>query len=50
MDIYNYKKPQKETGNSLIKQDNFITWSEVISNHLIEVAKKHEKIFVYKIV
>ena len=36
----------KETGNSLIKHDNFITWSEVISNHLIELTKENDKLMV----
>ena len=36
----------KETGNSLVKQDNFITWSEVISNHLIKLTKENDKIMV----
>lgn len=36
----------KETGKFIIKNDNLITWSEVISNHLIELTKKHKEIMV----
>ena len=36
----------KETGELLKKDDNLITWSEVISNHLIELTKQNKKINV----
>ena len=36
----------KETGKFITKNDNLITWSEVISNHLIELTKKHKEIMV----
>jgi len=36
----------KETGNFITKNDNLITWSEVISNHLIELTKKNKDINV----
>lgn len=36
----------KETGEFLKKDDNLITWSEVISNHLIELTKQNKKINV----
>ena len=36
----------KETGEILKKEDNLITWSEVISNHLIELTKINKKINV----
>ena len=35
-----------ETGERISKNDNLITWSEVISNHLIELTKKYKKINV----
>lgn len=34
----------KETGKIIKKEDNLITWSEVISNHLIELTKKNKDI------
>ena len=34
----------KETGEVIKKNDNLITWSEVISNHLIELTKKEESV------
>jgi len=34
----------KETGEFIKKNDNLITWSEVISNHLIELTKKNKDI------
>lgn len=36
----------KETGDLLTKQENVITWSEVISNHLIELTKQESKLMV----
>lgn len=36
----------KETGKFITKNDNLITWSEVVSNHLIELTKKHKEIMV----
>ena len=36
----------KTTGKIKKKNDNLITWSEVISNHLIELTKNNEKINV----
>ena len=35
-----------ETGEKISKNDNLITWSEVISNHLIELTRKYKKINV----
>ena len=35
-----------ETGKFLKKEDNKITWSEVISNHLIELTKKNNDLMV----
>ena len=35
-----------ETGEKISKNDNLVTWSEVISNHLIELTKKNKKINV----
>lgn len=35
-----------ETGKPLKKKDNLITWSEVISNHLIELTKFNKKLMV----
>lgn len=35
-----------ETGTFIAKKDNKITWSEVISNHLIELTKKHKELMV----
>ncbi len=35
-----------ETGKIIKKDDNLITWSEVISNHLIELTKSNKKINV----
>ena len=36
----------KETGEPIKKDDKLITWSEVISNHLIELTKHNKKINV----
>jgi len=36
----------KATGEFINKNDDLITWSEVISNHLIELTKKYKKINV----
>ena len=36
----------KETGNILKKEDNLVTYSEAISNHLIELTKKNKDIMV----
>lgn len=35
-----------ETGNFITKKDNKVTWSEVISNHLIELTKKNKDLMV----
>ena len=35
-----------ETGNFVKKDDNKVTWSEVISNHLIELTNKNKDIMV----
>ncbi len=35
-----------ESGIRINKNDNLVTWSEVISNHLIELTKKNKKINV----
>lgn len=35
-----------ETGNFLKKEDGLVTWSEVISNHLIELTNKNKDIIV----
>ena len=35
-----------ETGNFIKKQDNKVTWSEVISNHLIELTKNNKDLNV----
>lgn len=35
-----------ETGNFVKKEDNKVTWSEVISNHLIELTNKNKDIMV----
>ena len=35
-----------ETGNFIKKKDDKITWSEVISNHLIELTKKNKDLVV----
>ena len=35
-----------ETGNFIKKQDDKITWSEVISNHLIDLTKKNKDLVV----
>ena len=35
-----------ETGKILKKEDNLITWSEVISNHLINLTKKNKELIV----
>ena len=35
-----------ETGNFIKKEDNLVTWSEVISNHLIELTKRNKDIVV----
>lgn len=34
----------KETGEIIKKEDNLVIWSEVISNHLIELTKKNKDI------
>jgi len=36
----------KETGEVIKKDDYLITWSEVISNHLIELTKKNKELMV----
>lgn len=36
----------KETGEIIKKEDNLVTWSEVISNHLIELTKNDKDIMV----
>lgn len=36
----------KDTGNTISKKDDKITWSEVISNHLLELRKKNNKLHV----
>jgi len=36
----------KETGEIIKKDDNLVIWSEVISNHLIELTKKHKEMMV----
>lgn len=36
----------KETGKIFSPQDSLITWSEIISNHLIELTKKHNNLMV----
>ena len=36
----------KETGEVIKKNDNLITWSEVISNHLIELTKKNKELMI----
>ena len=35
-----------ETGNFIKKEDNLVTWSEVISNHLIDLTKSNKDIMV----
>ena len=35
-----------ETGKILKKEDNLVTWSEVISNHLINLTKKNKELIV----
>ena len=35
-----------ETGKILKKEDNLVTWSEVISNHLINLTKKNKELMV----
>ena len=35
-----------ETGNFVKKKDDLVTWSEVISNHLIELTKKNKDLMV----
>jgi len=35
-----------ETGNFIKKKDNLVTWSEVISNHLIELTKRNKDLMV----
>jgi len=35
-----------ETGNFIKKQDNKVTWSEVVSNHLIELTEKNKDLMV----
>ena len=35
-----------ETGDFVKKDDNKVTWSEVISNHLIELTKKNKELMV----
>lgn len=36
----------KDTGNVISKKDDKVTWSEVISNHLLELRKKNNKLHV----
>lgn len=36
----------KETGKPLVAKDDTVTWSEVISNHLIELTKRNNNLMV----
>lgn len=36
----------KTTGIPSLPKDNLVTWSEIISNHLIELTKKHNNLMV----
>lgn len=36
----------KETGKFIKKEDNLVTWSEVISNHLINLTEKNKELMV----